>query len=162
MPAFENKGGRGNVSHPALRSGQRSDSYQPALRVRDSAEVPKPPAHLQDYGLAIWEEVWTFGGEFYTPENDRILITRYCELHDRREMLLSEITRVGWMVQGQRGESKINPLFRALSDAEAQLLSIEKKLGLSPEDRIRLGLAKIEEKDALDDWLKRQPGGKTE
>lgn len=156
MARYENKGGRGNVSHPALRSEQRSDSYEQALRVRETAEVPPVPSHLGPIGQDVWQFVWSFGGEFYTPENDLLIITRYCELHERREKLLASMDELGWMVEGQRGESKINPLFRALSDAEAQLLQIEKKMGLTPEDRIRLGLAKMEEKDAFEDWLKKQ------
>jgi hypothetical protein len=56
-----------------------------------TGRAPRVPARLGEAGREVWRAVWAAGDGAYHPSTDRFVIERYCELDDRRALLLAEI-----------------------------------------------------------------------
>jgi P27 family predicted phage terminase small subunit len=80
----------------------------------------------------------------YSPETDRNVITRYCELHDRRADLLALVESDGFMSEGYNGQPVAHPMLRYVESTEKELRSIETAIGFTPESRLRLGIVAAE------------------
>jgi P27 family predicted phage terminase small subunit len=116
--------------------------------------VPPVPAHLGSEGTAVWHAVWAAGGEAYSPLTDAYVIERYATLHERRSELMKMLEEDGLTSVGSTGQTVLHPAARFLGDVEKALSSLEDKLGLNPESRIRLGIAAVEKESKLDAFLK--------
>ncbi|MEU5693857.1 phage terminase small subunit P27 family [Actinosynnema sp. NPDC020468] len=106
-----------------------------------SGRAPRTPATLGDTGREVWRGVWAAGAGAFNPRTDRMVIQRYCELHDRRAELLAVIGQDGLMTTGSMGQAVMHPALRFVESTEKELRAIEAVLGLSLEARLRLGLA---------------------
>lgn len=116
--------------------------------------VPPVPAHLERVGTEVWHAVWAAGGEAYSPRTDAYVIERYATLHDRRETLMKMLTADGLTSVGSQGQTVLHPAARLLGEVEKNMTSLEDKLGLNPESRLRLGISAIEKESKLDAFLK--------
>src|SRR5690606_8259375 len=95
--------------------------------------------------------VWSAGMGAYSPETDRNVILRYCELHDRRAELLAQIETDGYMPEGYNGQPVIHPALRFVESTEKELRAIEDAIGFTPEARLRLGLVAAEARKVASD-----------
>jgi P27 family predicted phage terminase small subunit len=134
--------------------GSLAPAPAPAPNLAPPPPVPDPPEHLGPHARAVWAEVWEAGGPNYVPKTDRYVIARYAELHERIADLRSIIEREGWVAAGSKGQDIQHPAARLLYDAEAKLTTLEDRLGLNPEARLRLGISAIEKETKLDAFLK--------
>lgn len=132
-----------------------------ASRPKDLAPVeaaafapPPAPSHLSPEAATVWTEVWEAGGQAYNVRTDARVIERYAELTHRRLQLLAQLNEEGWTSFGSQGQQTAHPAARLLSDAEAKLQSLEDRLGLNPEARLRLGIAAVEKESKLAAFLK--------
>lgn len=116
-------------------------------------EVPAAPDNLGDFGVVVWTDIWTLGKDVYNVQSDRFIIERYASLQERRNSLLADIDREGYLVVGSQGQDVLNPLVRVAQDIETKLVALEDRLGLSPEARLRLGITAAEHKSKLDEFL---------
>jgi len=124
-----------------------------APRVHEG-RAPRVPASLGSTGRDVWRDVWKAGEGAYHPQTDRYVIERYCELHDRRAVLLAEIERDGLTTLGSTGQTVMHPALRHVETTEREMRAIESVLGLSLESRLRLGIAASAiKKTTLDDLL---------
>ena len=117
----------------ASRAGQ--DAW-PALR--PGHLTPDPPTSLGAVGGAVWATI-TQAGSY--QDNDAPVLERYCQLHDRRALLLALVDSEGYIVAGSKQPSTAHPAIRLAHDIEAQMTQLESVLALNPEARARLGLA---------------------
>lgn len=142
--------------HPALREGNpreaQGDPVPPAPNILPY-EAPPTPDTLGEQGAELWRELWDLGEGAYNPISDRFVIERYCQLYERREMLLETLEREGWTDIGTRGQPIQHPAARIVMGVENQMFQIEEKLGLNPESRNRLGILAIEHKSKFDKFL---------
>ncbi|WP_433859999.1 phage terminase small subunit P27 family [Streptomyces kronopolitis] len=106
--------------------------------------APRVPAHLKSAGKDVWRNVWSAGMGAYSPETDRNVILRYCELHDRRTDLLALVEADGFMSEGYNGQPVAHPMLRYVESTEKELRSIETAIGFTPEARLRLGIVAAE------------------
>lgn len=118
-------------------------------------EPPPPPDHLGEFGLDVWESVWSVGEAVYNTKTDYFIIERYASLQERRHQLMAAIEGQGYLVVGSQGQDVLNPLVRVVQDVESKLVALEDRLGLSPEARVRLGIAAAEHQSKLDQFLNR-------
>jgi P27 family predicted phage terminase small subunit len=81
------------------------------------------------------------GDGAYHPATDRYVIERYCDLHDRRALLLAEIEQDGLTTLGSASQTVVHPALRHVETTEREMRAIEAVLGLSLEARLRLGVA---------------------
>ena len=116
--------------------------------------VPPVPVHLEAVGQEVWHAVWAAGGDAYSPKTDAYVIERYAALHDRRNKLQGMIDADGLTSVGSQGQIVLHPAARLIGDVEKQMSSLEDKLGLNPESRLRLGISAIEKESKLDAFLK--------
>jgi P27 family predicted phage terminase small subunit len=129
---------------PDMRTGNANTAADSAAPVVYEGRAPRVPSHLKATGKDVWRNVWSAGLGAYSPETDRNLITRYCELHDRRDVLLTEVTRDGLTQEGSTGQIVAHPLLRFVESTEKELRAIETAIGFTPEARLRLGLVAAE------------------
>ncbi|WSP38955.1 phage terminase small subunit P27 family [Streptomyces sp. NBC_01244] len=127
-----------------MRTGNANTAADSAAPVVYEGRAPRVPSHLKATGKDVWRNVWSAGLGAYSPETDRNLITRYCELHDRRDVLLTEVTRDGLTQEGSTGQIVAHPLLRFVESTEKELRAIETAIGFTPEARLRLGLVAAE------------------
>jgi P27 family predicted phage terminase small subunit len=137
------------VGHPRTAAVAPVSAAIPLSQVK-----PEPPVHLGEVGLEVWDLVWDYGAKVYQAA-DRLIITRYCELQDRRAKMVADLERDGYFSVGSQGQLVQHPAARILSDIESKLVPLEDRLGLSPESRARLGIATVEAETKLDAFLKR-------
>jgi P27 family predicted phage terminase small subunit len=115
--------------------------------------TPEPPATLGAVGVKVWRSVWAAGGAAYHGLTDSFTIERYCSLQERRFRFLDVLDAEGWTTVGSQGQVVPHPMARLLTETEKMLTGLEDRLGLSPEARLRLGLAAQALRDDLDDFL---------
>lgn len=118
--------------------------------------APAPPTSLGTRAVEVWEAVWDAGREAYNARTDGQVIARYAEMIARRESLLSTLAEEGWTTIGSSGQIVAHPAARLISDVDGKLQSLEDRLGLNPESRIRLGIATVEQKSRLQEFMDRQ------
>ncbi|AFU62196.1 terminase small subunit [Streptomyces phage TG1] len=130
---------------PDMRTGNANTAAvaEPAPVVYEG-RAPRVPHHLKAAGKEVWRSVWSAGMGAFSPDTDRNLITRYCELHDRRAALLDQIEADGYMSEGYNGQPVMHPALRFVESTEKELRAIETAIGFTPESRLRLGLVASE------------------
>lgn len=114
--------------------------------------MPDPPSDLGPFGVSLWTEVWSLGAGVYQP-TDANVIGRYCSLSERRHTLLSLVEADGWLTTGSTGQVVVHPAARMVGDIETRLTTLEDRLGLNPEARLRLGITAVEHQSRLDAFL---------
>lgn len=129
---------------PDLRTGNANTAAEPTAPVVYEGRAPRVPASLGSAGKEVWRAVWQAGSGAYSPETDRNIIMRYCELHDRRADLLSAVDADGLMTVGSTGQPAVHPAMRYVESTEKELRAIETVIGFTPEARMRLGIVAAE------------------
>jgi len=143
------------MSRPVPAKDRKSHaSTTPAItRASLPLPVPKAPSTLGPIGASCWINVWTLGAGVYQP-TDAYVIERYCSLHERRHGLLVLVEESGsWLSTGSTGQVVVHPAARMVSDLEGRLATLEDRLGLNPEARLRLGITAVEHQSRLDKFL---------
>jgi P27 family predicted phage terminase small subunit len=97
-----------------------------------------PPASLGAVGCAVWRTIVKAGPY---QDSDALVLERYCQLHDRRAVLLALVDTEGYIVPGSKQQPTAHPATRLAHDIEAQMTLLESALALNPEARARLELA---------------------
>jgi P27 family predicted phage terminase small subunit len=144
---------RGNANEHSLAEKPRETEATNVLELA----IPTAPASFGDlkrpYRLkayALWTDIWTAGHGFYLEATDAYIIERYVSLQVRRAKLMAILEDEGYVTEGSQGQDVAHPAARLLLDIEGKLPALEDRLGLSPEARLRLGLAVAETKSKLD------------
>jgi len=137
---------------PAKDRRSKSSTLPTIRRSHAPMVLPDPPSVLGPVGSILWTEVWRAGHGVYQP-SDSYVIERYCSLHERRRHLLDLVEAEGWLTTGSTGQTVVHPAARMVGDLEARLSSLEDRLGLNPEARLRLGITAVEHQSRLDAFL---------
>ncbi|MEU9388663.1 phage terminase small subunit P27 family [Streptomyces sp. NPDC048324] len=129
---------------PDMRTGNANGAAESAAPVVYEGRAPRVPTGLKRVGREVWRNVWSAGNGAYSPETDRNIILRYCELHDRRAALLAAVANDGLMTVGSTGQPAVHPAMRYVESTEKELRAIETVIGFTPEARMRLGIVAAE------------------
>lgn len=124
------------------------ERYASPLAVRGA--VPPAPVGLQERGEVEWHKIWTAGHWLHGAE-DYHLVEMIAKAYDEITQYEEEIARVGLIVRGYNGQQTANPLIKEMRSAQQLILTCLSKLGFSPTDRARLGLAEAKARSALSD-----------
>ena len=114
--------------------------------------VPDPPSELGPVGVECWTNVWTLGAGVYQP-TDAYCIGRYSAMVQRRHHLLVLVEAEGWLTTGSTGQVVVHPAAKMGSDLEGRLATLEDRLGLNPESRLRLGITAVAHRSRLAKFL---------
>ena len=142
------------MSRPVPAGDRKSHASTTPTIHRSSLPLPLPdaPATLGPIGAACWTNVWTLGAGVYQP-TDAYVIGRYAAMTQRRHRLLVLVEAEGWLTTGSTGQVVVHPAARMVSDLEGRLATLEDRLGLNPEARLRLGITAVEHQSRLDAFL---------
>ena len=144
----------GRSKPPEQRTGHAKQAATLAVPVRNDAFVtPDMPAAVTN--LERWVAVWDLGGPSgaYNVVADFGIISRYCSMIERGEMLLAQLNAEGWTAEGASGQVVVHPVAKLLSDIEAKIGPVEAALGLSPAARNSVSVAQAAARSVLDSWL---------
>lgn len=112
-----------------------------------SADMPAlPVVQFQDgkgwhpQAEVRWREMWTSDvAQIWDAKGDMGRLARYIVNFDGW-LKLTEAISGREVVRGSRGQARANPLFTVRTGLELELKAAEEKLGLTPLDRMRLGI----------------------
>jgi hypothetical protein len=114
------------------------------LPLNNNAEPPKPPEHLQDAGVAIWNTIWQCIWVSHTSDLPLVLFT--AETIDERDHVKKALA-----------ESPDDRSLRVtLRELDKQYKACLSDLGFTPSDRSRLGVAEVKKETRLDELLRRR------
>ena len=142
------------MSRPVPAEDRKSHNSTTPTITRSSLPLPMPdpPSSLGPIGASCWTNIWTLGAGVYQP-TDVNVIERYCSLHERRHRLLVIVESDGWLAQGSTGQVVVHPAAKMVSDIEGRLATLEDRLGLNPEARLRRGITGLDHRTRLDAFL---------
>ena len=142
------------MTRPVPAADRKSNNANTPTIKRSSTPLPMPdaPSTLGTVGRSCWTNVWTLGAGVYHA-TDVNVIERYCSLHERRHHLLVLVEAEGWLTTGSTGQVVVHPAAKMVSDIEGRLSTLEDRLGLNPEARLRLGITAVEHQSRLDAFL---------
>jgi len=112
--------------------------------------LPKMPAGLGKPGKKAWFEVWD-NGPWLHPFEDHHLVAIVAKNYDLINAFELKIEETGLILSGggYNGQDVANPLLKEIKSCEQVILTCLSKLGFSPSDRARLGLAEIKRQSGL-------------
>lgn len=119
------------------------------VSIEGTIVVPSAPKHFTKEMTALWSTIWQGGGGFYQP-SDALSIGRYVEITQRRRTLVDLYETDGIMAIGSMGQPVAHPALKLAAEAEVLMGRLECLLGLNPSDRVRLGIAALEQQSALE------------
>ena len=142
------------MSRPVPAEDRKSHNANTPTIKRSSTPLPMPdpPSTLGAIGRTCWANVWTLGAGVYQP-TDYNVVERYCSLHERRHQLLVLVEDEGWLTTGSTGQVVVHPAAKMVSDIEGRLSTLEDRLGLNPEARLRRGIPAVDHQSRLDAFL---------
>lgn len=103
-------------------------------------EAPDPPEGLTVQTLEDWDAYWASDVAVAATPADVPVIRRLFAMRSQHERYAEVIEQTGPMVDGSRGQMRINPLAVHVLRLGEQILRLEAELGLTPASRARLGL----------------------
>lgn len=142
----------GNPSHKPLPAAPLPGEGLPAV-----SGLPTPPPLGID-GRELWDQVWTAGSTWLSPNADAQIVTLLCQAHDeaeqiRRALAIGEVSRTYVLPNGSH---VTHPLVNQLKELRSQMTAWLAALGFSPADRARMSLGEVRQSDVLDDLEKRR------
>lgn len=143
------------IGNPGHRPLPEAPKVGEGLRAAET--IPTPPSLGLD-GVELWNEIWTAGKGWLSPEADQHFVVMLCQAQDeasilRRSLDLGEVKRFYVLPNGQQ---VTHPYVKQLQDLRVQMTGWLSSLGFSPTDRARLGLAEVRPTDALDELERRR------
>lgn len=139
---------RAPASVTVLRGNPAKAAQTPSTG-RTVAPLPDPPADLSRAARAEWDRVTAACGDALRAEDFAALMT-YVTAWDRHEEACASIRDIGLLVTNSRGDYVKNPAVQIVNDAVKVLALYAAKFGLSPRDRLNLGVPEGEGDDGRD------------
>lgn len=106
-----------------------------------NAGIPTPPRRLEESGIELWNNAWTLG--WISKTADYTALALLCERMDERDIL------VNWMFENP-DDWRQRAALRKLEDS---IESSMRSLILTPEARLKAGVAEAKTKSKLEELL---------
>lgn len=110
--------------------------------------IPKAPVGLKGRGTIEWTNIWT-KVPWLHPEQDYHFVEQIVRSYDDMASFRKQIAQDGLMVKGYAGQITANPLIKEVRACEKTIRDCLSKLGISPTDRVKLGLNEIKREGKL-------------
>lgn len=107
------------------------------LPVAAGVDAPPPPRHLGQHGREAWTTAYSTG---WVMPTDAAIVTLLADALDRRAALLADLATTGMLTTGSTGQLVAHPLVGIVMDTERDITRYASLLGLTPSDRLRLGV----------------------
>lgn len=112
--------------------------------------VPEPDPEWGPGTLERWGEFWGSPLSAQVEASDYGALRRLFWLYDEIERLIGALGRTGRVVAGSQGQPRANPLYKQVSEFQAECRQLEDRFGLSPKARLALGITYAEAALSLD------------
>jgi P27 family predicted phage terminase small subunit len=119
-----------------------------------NSTIPEPPIGLKGRGTIEWVQIWS-KVPWLHPDQDYHLVEQIVRNYDDMSEFRQQIQRDGLMVKGYAGQLTANPLIKEIRTCEATIRKCLSMLGVSPTDRVKLGLNEMKRQDKLSDLRKK-------
>ena len=118
--------------------------------VRAAGIAPPMPRGLCQQALQAWGDFWADVVSGAMRPSDTTIALRWVKNLDRYHRLIAEADRQP-IVTGSTGQPRPNPLYDLCFKLEASIGTAERRMGIGPLDRLRLGLVLSETANSLAD-----------
>lgn len=112
--------------------------------------IPAPDVDWGPGTLQRWGEFWGSPLAGQVEASDYGALRRLFWLYDEIERLIGALGRSGRVVAGSQGQPRANPLYKQVSEFQAECRQLEDRFGLSPKARLALGITYAEAALSLD------------
>jgi P27 family predicted phage terminase small subunit len=112
--------------------------------------VPDPDPTWAEGTLERWGEFWGSPLSQQVEASDYGALRRLFWLYDEIERLIVALGKTGRVVVGSQGQPRANPLYKQVSEFQAECRQLEDRFGLSPKARLALGITYAEAAMSLD------------
>lgn len=130
-----------------LKKKLGSKHYKPGADIEliPVVGVPEPIRRLDGPGLEMWLRVWGIAETWLAANSDLELLQMTCEMVDERESLRAYVldNPDAWHER------------KALRDLETGIVKNLSLLGLTPTDRMKLGVTAVKARTAFDELMAR-------
>jgi P27 family predicted phage terminase small subunit len=139
-----------------ILAGSREDRVNRAAP-SPARRVPKPPDHLDEYGLEAWHRLIGQLDELGVVSTaDTELMGIYCGVYSRYRHALEEVKAHTLVVVTDSGCQKSNPATSVISQCERTMAALLGEFGLTPASRSRVRGRAEQPRDALAEFLNRK------
>jgi P27 family predicted phage terminase small subunit len=118
--------------------------------VRSAAIAPRMPRGLCQRAQQAWQAFWGDVASGAMRPADTIVAVRWISDLDRYFRLVAQADREP-IVTGSQGQIRANPLYDTAFKLQSAINDAERRIGISPLDRLRLGVALSESAKSLAD-----------
>jgi hypothetical protein len=116
------------------------------VTIPGQVEAPKPPRPLKVEGMKLWTRAWSLANTWLSPQTDIEVLLLTCEALDER-------TELRKLVAADPADRFARGSLRALNK---EILDTLGRLGFTPTDRARLGVAEVKVEDDLEKFRREQ------
>jgi P27 family predicted phage terminase small subunit len=114
------------------------------------AVMPDPESEWSSGTLERWQDFWSSPLSGQVEASDYGALRRLFWLYDEIERLIVALGKTGRVVVGSQGQPRANPLYKQVSEFQAECRQLEDRFGLSPKARLALGITYAEAAMSLD------------
>jgi len=115
-------------------------------------DIPPCPAGLRLATKKNWETFWLSPLRPYLVGVDRLVIDRYFELMDERDVAWVNYRRKKQGI-GSTGQTQVSHWWAVVRDCEKMIAPLEAQLGIGPLSRMRLNISFAQAAESLADML---------
>ena len=145
---------RGNPGHKKLPDAPTPET---AVVVVNLDDIPAAPEWCDEYGTAVWSQLWTAGRRHLSEQHDTVMMCMLVEklqLVNRLQQWLGDDVERRWYTTAN-GQTVTHPAVKQIETADAQVTGWLQLLGFPVSERARLGLFEIRVANELDEYRKR-------
>ena len=114
------------------------------------AVAPSADPQWTDGTVERWQDFWGSPLSAQVEASDYGALRRLFWLYDEIERLIVALGKSGRVVAGSQGQPRANPLYKQVSEFQAECRQLEDRFGLSPKARLALGITYAEAALSLD------------
>lgn len=146
--------GRKSERKPTGMRQRRGTADFGLLRPNDAPDiVPAPPSGLLKATRDLWSSFWASPvAQIIDMASDREALEHWIWCVDERARA-KRLYRKERLVTGSMGQIKVSPMAKQIADLTAQIKAAEEAFGLTPQARLRLGIAIGDATRSLSDLL---------
>ena len=126
---------------PAEKRQGRGTRDAGVLTVAAATPVPTADLSWREGTVERWVGFWQSGLASQVEPSDVPALRRLFWLYDEVDRIKDALEDTGRVVAGSQGQPRPNPLYKQVSEFQAEARQLEDRFGLSPRARLQLGIA---------------------
>ena len=145
-----------------LKRAQGNPGKRPLPNLATVTTLPQvkaqAPEHLSESQKKLWGDLRNHA--IWIADTDQPMLQLLCEKLDRRNELIAKLQASDPVLYTDKGYAYANPVVGMISTLEVEIIKLFSLLGLTPTDRIKLGVAEVKARSVLDDLIEKRQNKK--